>query len=195
VSNTHELLNKSPARGIYQDLSKTNPEPQKGNPMKPEDIARVCHNANKALCEAFGDTSQVDWDKAEDWQKKSAITGVNFIRDNPNAAPSATHNSWLEEKRRDGWKYGAVKDPVKKEHPCFVPYDQLPPDQKAKDYVFGAIARNLLSYNDAGPYDPNSSKEPASPLTANQASIADATSITSDGKLQTDLSKLTSKPV
>jgi hypothetical protein len=43
----------------------------------------------------------------------------------------------------DGWKYGPVKDPEKKEHPCFVPYDRLPTEQKAKDYIFGAVVKSL----------------------------------------------------
>jgi hypothetical protein len=53
--------------------------------------------------------------------------------------PSASHESWLEEKRADGWKYGPVKDAAKKEHPCFMPYDGLPVDQRLKDYLFSAI--------------------------------------------------------
>lgn len=106
-------------------------------------IAAVCHQANKALCEAFGDTSQVDWADAPEWQRESAIKGVVFCQNNPDAPPSANHNSWLEEKERTGWSYGAVKDAEAKTHPCFVPYDELPPDQKAKDYIFKAIVRAL----------------------------------------------------
>lgn len=102
-------------------------------------IARICHEANRALCEAFGDMSQVSWDDAPEWQKQSVIKGVEFCAANPDAPPSANHESWLEEKRRTGWKYGPIKDADAKTHPCFVPYDQLPPEQKAKDYVFKAI--------------------------------------------------------
>jgi len=108
-------------------------------------IAKTCHEANKAYCHALGDDSQPTWSQAPEWQQKSAINGVSFIASNPNASPSASHESWLAEKEADGWKYGPVKDPIKKEHPCYVPYDQLPTEQKAKDYIFGAIARTLLN--------------------------------------------------
>lgn len=108
-------------------------------------IAEICHEANRAYCKAIGDDSQPAWVDAPDWQKQSALTGVNFIAANPDAGPDASHNSWLAEKTRDGWAYGPVKDPEKKEHPCFVPYDQLPTEQKAKDYIFGAIVRTLLA--------------------------------------------------
>jgi len=106
-------------------------------------IAKTCHEANRALCAAFGDHSQPSWADAPSWQTKSAVNGVRFIRNDPSAGPSASHEAWLDEKRRDGWTYGPVKDPIAKTHPCFVPYDQLPAEQKAKDYVFGAIVRAM----------------------------------------------------
>lgn len=76
----------------------------------------------------------------------SAVRGVHFHILNPDAAPSDSHNSWLEQKRADGWKYGPVKDAGTKEHPCFLPYDDLPPDQKAKDYIYGAVVKNLIPH-------------------------------------------------
>lgn len=107
--------------------------------MEKERIAKLCHQVNKAYCESLGDTSQPNWEEAPNWQKESAIKGVTFHLDNENTSPADSHNSWLKEKEDDGWKYGEIKDPIKKEHPCFVPYEQLPKEQKAKDYIFKAI--------------------------------------------------------
>lgn len=105
-----------------------------------EQIARVCHEANRAYCETISDHSQVAWDKAEEWQKVSARNGVRFHLDRPaGASPSASHDSWLAEKLATGWIYGPVKDPAKKEHPCCLPYEQLPIEQRLKNYIFGAI--------------------------------------------------------
>jgi hypothetical protein len=111
--------------------------------LTPVAIAVVCHEANRALCEAQGDTSQVPWDQAPDWQKESAIKGVEFSLANPDAPASASHDSWLAEKERTGWKFGPVKDAEKKEHPCFVPYEQLPIGQQAKDHLFQGVVRAL----------------------------------------------------
>lgn len=111
--------------------------------MKMVDIARICHEANRAYCKALGDDSQVPWDSAPDWQQLSAISGVEHAIRNPDAPPSASHESWLEQKRADGWKWGPVKDPEKKEHPCFVPYDDLPDEQKRKDALFLAVVRAM----------------------------------------------------
>ena len=114
--------------------------------MSVVDVAQICHEANKALCEAQGDGSQLPWDQAPEWQQESAIKGVGFTLANPNAPASANHESWLAEKEADGWKYGEVKDPEKKEHPCFVPYEELPDEQKAKDYLFKSIVNGLAPF-------------------------------------------------
>lgn len=111
--------------------------------MTKYEIAMVCHEANRGYCASLGDLSQPSWEDAPDWQKESAIVGVCHAIENPNAQPSASHESWLEKKKDDGWKYGPTKDPEKKEHPCFVPYEQLPQEQKSKDFIFLAVARAL----------------------------------------------------
>ena len=114
-----------------------------------EQIAKVCHAANRAYCETLGDNSQPAWESAPEWQKDSARNGVKFhlaahaVGDKP--APSASHDSWLAQKRAEGWKYGPVKDAEKKEHPCFVPYEELPLDQRRKDYIFAAICEAFAS--------------------------------------------------
>ncbi len=111
--------------------------------MQVHEIAKVCHEVNRAYCQAVGDDSQLPWDSAPEWQRTSAINGVRFILANDNALPSASHDSWLAEKQREGWVWGEVKDPEKKQHPCCVPYADLPVEQKAKDYIFGAIVRSI----------------------------------------------------
>jgi len=111
--------------------------------MTNDDIARVCHEANRGYCDAIGDQSQKHWSDAEQWQRDSAIRGVKFARENPTAPASAQHDAWLADKLKDGWKYGKVKDAAKKEHPCCVPYDDLPVEQRLKDTLFKAVVAAL----------------------------------------------------
>ena len=106
-------------------------------------IAEVAHETNRAYCETIGDFSQPSWHNAPDWQAKSAINGVQFHLDNPDAGCSGSHENWLKEKTEAGWKYGEVKDPEKKEHPCFVPYRNLPAEQRVKDALFVGVVRAL----------------------------------------------------
>lgn len=44
-----------------------------------------------------------------------------------------THDTWAEERYAQGWKYGHNRDDKKKEHPCLVPYDDLPESEKVFD--------------------------------------------------------------
>jgi hypothetical protein len=114
--------------------------------MKKENIAQVAHELNKAYCESIGDNSQLDWENAPEWQKSSAINGVQFHLDNPDSPPSASHDSWLKQKMEEGWKYGEIKDAEKKEHPCYVPYEELPTEQKSKDYLFKQTVHSLKQF-------------------------------------------------
>lgn len=111
--------------------------------MKVEQIAEVCHETNRAYCVTLGDYSQLPWASAPEWQRASAINGVQFHLNNPDAKPSHSHDEWLKEKQATGWKYGPIKDAEKKEHPCFVPYEELPAEQKAKDALFIGVVHAL----------------------------------------------------
>lgn len=111
--------------------------------MKPEDIARVAHEVNRSYCSALGDPSQKPWEEAPDWQKTSAVNGVNFHLANPDAKPSESHENWLKEKLAAGWKLGPVKNEEKKEHPCCIGYEMLPLEQRAKDFIFIGVVRAL----------------------------------------------------
>lgn len=113
-------------------------------------IARVCHEVNRAYCQAIGDSSQPEWDAAEDWQVDSAVAGVRanieaLSEKGDVLSPQASHKSWLDQKALEGWRYGTVKDPEKRTHPCFVAYEFLPVEQRVKDYLFGAVIKSLAS--------------------------------------------------
>jgi len=108
-----------------------------------EQVAQVCHEANRAYCQSIGDFSQREWNAAPKWQQQSAIEGVKFHLQSLEAgvppSPAASHESWLREKEREGWVYGPVKDIEAKTHPCMVPYTSLPLEQQLKDYIFAGI--------------------------------------------------------
>jgi hypothetical protein len=111
-----------------------------------EKIAQVAHEVNKAYCEAIGDNSQTSWEDAPAWQKESAVLGVMFHVENPDAGPDASHNSWMKQKVDTGWKFGLTKDPENKYHPCIVPFEQLPKEQQAKDFLFRQVVHSLKDF-------------------------------------------------
>jgi len=105
--------------------------------------AMAAHEMNRIYCLAIGDASQAVWDLAPDWQRESALKGVDGVF--AGNGPGASHESWLAEKVEKGWTYGPVKDPEKKEHPCMVPFEQLPLDQQQKDHLFVSTVRSMAT--------------------------------------------------
>lgn len=110
-------------------------------------IARIAHEVNRAYCRALGDFSQLRWAEAPQWQRDSAINGVKFILANPAAGPEDSHKSWMKQKAEEGWTYSLVKNPDRKEHPCMVPYDQLPLEQRVKDHLFQAVVKAMADFD------------------------------------------------
>lgn len=104
-------------------------------------IAKRCHEVNRAYSMAIGDDVQLSWEQAPQWQRDSAINGVKFHIENPDATPEQSHNQWMVEKKRDGWVYGPIKDEVNKTHPCMKPYGELPLEQRVKDTLFLTIVK------------------------------------------------------
>lgn len=111
--------------------------------MKTALIAALCHGINTAFCASIGDTSHLPWEETPDELKKSIEFGVKLHLENPETTPEQSHASWLATKEADGWTYGEVKDFEAKTHPNIRPYDELPLEQKSKDYLFKAVV-NLV---------------------------------------------------
>tara|TARA_R110002167_G_scaffold331706_1_gene538378 strand:+ start:20772 stop:21209 length:438 start_codon:yes stop_codon:yes gene_type:complete len=109
-----------------------------------ETIAETCHEVNKAYCEGHGDKSQTSWSKAPQWQRDSAVKGVEFKMNNPYALPSSQHDSWMAQKIEEGWTYGETKDAATKTHPCMVGYSELPMQQRIKDILFGQVVDSFI---------------------------------------------------
>lgn len=112
--------------------------------MKIENIAHVVHEVNRAFCESMEDNSQVSWENAPEWQKESAYAGVKEVLTKPNITPKGLFEEWKNKKIADGWVYGPVKDAKKLIHPCLVPYEELPVEQRVKDYLFLAVVRTMI---------------------------------------------------
>ena len=124
-----------------------------------EDIAAICHETNRAYCQTLGDTSQVPWPDAPQWQRDSACNGVRFQLANPDAPASASHVSWMAEKLEAGWEYGETKDAEAKTHPCMVPFDKLPKAQQLKDHAFKALVKLFGPYIAWNPHGPQERKD------------------------------------
>jgi ryanodine receptor 2 len=52
-----------------------------------------------------------------------------------------THENWSKERIRQGWQWGPKRNDKRKEHPCLIPYEQLPESEKEHDRI---AAKELL---------------------------------------------------
>lgn len=108
--------------------------------MKLEDLVEFCservHEANKKLCEANGDNSQVPWGEATPEIQEATRSGVNKVLSDPSLTPSDIHDNWAKDKKAQGYVYGVKKDNQKKTHPSLVAFDKLPKAEQEKDTVY-----------------------------------------------------------
>jgi hypothetical protein len=112
--------------------------------MSPEQIAEVCHEANRALTKHVGDVAvQPPWNEAPEEMRASSIKGVLFALKNPDATPSQQHDAWAADKIASGWTYGETRDDVKKTHPALKTYAELPEGTRRKDALFRAVVATL----------------------------------------------------
>jgi ryanodine receptor 2 len=44
-----------------------------------------------------------------------------------------THNVWAAQRSAHGWTYGPKRDEARQQHPCLVPYGDLPEAEKEYD--------------------------------------------------------------
>lgn len=96
------------------------------------ELARIVHGAHVQYNVILGDNApDPPWDALGGRHQKQIADRVRSIREGK--GPAQIHQEWIDEMARWGWKYGEVKDPIARTHPCMRPYDELSPDQQAKD--------------------------------------------------------------
>ena len=56
-----------------------------------------------------------------------------------------THEVWARQRLAEGWRYGPARSEAKREHPCLVPYEELPESEKQadRDTVIGTLTAIL----------------------------------------------------
>lgn len=111
-----------------------------------EQIAFVCHEANRALTVNLNNPTipvPPHWNDATPEQRKSVRLGVENIITGAVASPTESHQRWCQHKFSEGWVHGALKDEAAKTHPLLVPYEQLSAGNRLKDEQFFAIVKAL----------------------------------------------------
>lgn len=115
-------------------------------------IGSVVTEANKVLQHELKEGIGPYWIDIEDEIEQSILNGIKthlaYVERTGNAlTPKESHELWIREKDRLGWKYGPVKDVKLKEHPCFVSYLTLSKEQRLKDYLFSKLIEAFYLWN------------------------------------------------
>ncbi len=55
------------------------------------------------------------------------------LRDLTELLARNAHDNWARQRLSEGWRYGPERNDARKEHPCLVPYEQLPEAEKEYD--------------------------------------------------------------
>jgi hypothetical protein len=58
---------------------------------------------------------------------------VELLHKNLETLARMEHDGWQEQKRKDGWTHGTVRQNDRLKHDLLVPYDPLPEKEKQKD--------------------------------------------------------------
>lgn len=81
-------------------------------------------------------------------QLESLIKGTEIGLTHLDATPEENHQTWLDTKISQGWKYGEKKDFKMKTHPDIVPFDELPQIEKNKDIMDVTMLKALSELYD-----------------------------------------------
>lgn len=114
--------------------------------MKLKHLAKIYHENIRMLQEINSEKVSPPWEDTPDWMIEGTFDSINFHLANPAASASASHENWMGEKIRTGWRFGPVKDPDKKTHPLLIPFSELPAEQQMKDILGKALIDTMSKY-------------------------------------------------
>ena len=55
------------------------------------------------------------------------------------------HEVWAQSRIKQGWRYGNERSDALKQHPCLIPYEELPEVEKAYDRDTALATLKLIS--------------------------------------------------
>ncbi len=112
--------------------------------MLTERTARLCHSANRAYCDIIGDPVAPAWDDLDKDVRHGVMSAVRFIQDcNLDVSPEYLHERWMNDRKKNGWVFGAKLGRKAKTHPNLIAFRELPESQRIKDILFLNIVKAM----------------------------------------------------
>lgn len=112
------------------------------------EIEAASHAAHEVLRSysrnVLDDYTHAAWDDVPEESKREVRQNVISIMQYDYTAEKS-HEIWMAQKLASGWRWGNVKNPEKREHPCLVEYKLLPEEQRFKDELWVSTVRLMLT--------------------------------------------------
>lgn len=109
-----------------------------------EACTAAAYEVHRQFCRGMADFTHVPYESlASDLKEVARNATIGIVTLEFNAEQS--HEAWVAHKRSQGWIRGDIKDESKKTHPCLVSFKELPFEQQAKDDLWVATVRNLMT--------------------------------------------------
>ena len=112
-------------------------------PLRPEQLARLCHEADCVLGGLQGDSRVLPWDLLNENAQDELVASVREILDDPEVSDQARYLRRVARQRALGWVYGPARSVPHKVDPGLLDYDALPSEQRVRWSLFGTIVRAL----------------------------------------------------
>lgn len=136
---THELLARS-LHSVYLQSSTKKAGSAEDEALLPwEDLPEELKENNRQLADripimlaetGYRIAPLTDWDAEKlGFQEGDPADQVTLMA-------RMEHESWCQQKREEGWRWGAEKDARKKTHPALLPWEELPEDEREKNREF-----------------------------------------------------------
>jgi RyR domain len=106
-----------------------------------EQLAKLSYETTRAWNETKGEPAKKRWDQAEPWRRQAAVESVRKAI--AGATAPQLHESWREERLKEGWRYGDKKSDEAKTNPALQPYSQLADTQKRAADLFAAVVHTV----------------------------------------------------
>lgn len=111
--------------------------------MKTQQIAKIAYEALEAMTQVCEGHSFTSWEDAPGEDIMFMMNLVLFCIDNPDATASIVHEDWLENRKAEGWTYGAEINIEKQIHEWIVPFHELSTWKQTQDYLVVQLVRSL----------------------------------------------------
>jgi hypothetical protein len=108
-----------------------------------EDVAKVVHDALRRLSLTFGDPYPT-WEQLDGETRVEFLLTVEHSMTHPEETPQARHERWVDQRMKDGWRYGTTFSAVALRDPLILPWKNLSERAQARYRLIVAVAQSLM---------------------------------------------------